>query len=712
MSVVAQTPPSHALSTAARINRKLLLWLGVIAFAAVCFALRKSTLFNANVWIIAPPSDWLLEQVPINDWLNVSMRAFVEATREPFRAFGEAVNAPLHWLRAFLLWMPWPATFVIVLLLAWRAHGRNLTIFAAITLGYMAVTGYWEESMVTLSLVGIAVPVSAIIGLLLGIWAAHSKNARRVIEPLLDVMQTVPTFAYLTPLILLLGYGPQVGLIAAVIFAIPPMVRNVMIGISNVAPNTVEAGQMSGSTRLQLTWWVEVPAAMPSIMMGLNQCVMAALSMVIIAAIIGGFDDIGWEVLSTLRRAEFGPSLLSGIVIALLAMLIDRIGRGFSARAGETRLPKPGPLWQRYPATTAAIVALIVFWALGHVVPAVRDFPDAWNVYPAEPLNAAVAYISKNWYEPLDAFKNATLFFYLLPLRIGLENSVRANYWGFDMSPTVTAIYVAILIAIAWACWRKWGWKGVVFVVLLGGLYFFGTTGTPWPAFMAIAIVATTLAGGWRLGLFAALSLLFILLGNAWVPAMWSLYLMIASVVACFVLGSAIGIWAANSDRVSAIMRPINDTLQTMPQFVYLIPVIMLFKIGDFSAMLAIIAYAIVPAIRYMEHGLRTVPAHVIEAARAIGCTERQILWQVRLPLALPQVMLGLNQTIMFAFAMLVITALVGTRDLGQMVFGSMTMADFGMGVIAGGSIALLAMVTDRTLQALSARQTRRLGLG
>jgi glycine betaine/proline transport system permease protein len=288
---------------------------------------------------------------------------------------------------------------------------------------------------------------------------------------------------------------------------------------------------------------------------------------------------------------------------------------------------------------------------------------------------------------------------------------VRANYWGFDMSPTVTAIYVAILLAIAWGCWRKWGWKGVVPVVLLGGLYYFGTTGTPWPAYFAVALVLTTMAGGWRLGLFAFLAHAFILLGNAWVPAMWSLYLMIASVVACFVVGSAVGIWAANSDRVSAVVRPINDTLQTMPQFVYLIPVIMLFKIGDFSAMLAIIAYAIVPAIRYMEHGLRTVPAHVIEAARAIGCTERQILWQVRLPLALPQVMLGLNQTIMFAFAMLVITALVGTRDLGQMVFGSMTSADFGMGVIAGGSIALLAMVTDRTLQALSARQAKRLGL-
>jgi glycine betaine/proline transport system permease protein len=707
VSVVADRPPESAVGTIARLDRHALIWLAVLAFCVVCFAFRKS-----EPWLIAPASDWLLANVPINLWLNVAMRAFVEWTRDPFRLFGAAVNAPLHWLRDFLHWMPWPATLVIVTLLAWRANGRNLAIFAAVTLLYMVVVGYWDESMVTLSLVGIAVPASALTGLLLGIWAAHSRRAHRVLEPILDVMQTVPTFAYLTPLILLLGYGPQVGLIAAVIFAIPPMVRNVMVGIANVAPNTVEAGQMAGATRRQLTWWVEVPAAMPSIMMGLNQCVMAALSMVIIAAIIGGFDDIGWEVLSTLRRAEFGPSLLSGIVIALLAMLIDRIGRGFSARAGETRLPKPGPLWQRYPASTAALAAAALFVALGYAVPALQHFPDAWRIYPAEPLNEMVKYVSTNWYEPLDAWKNAALFFYLLPLRIGLENSVRANYWGFDMSPTVTAIYLAILVAIAWACWRKWGWKGVVPVVLLGGLYYFGTTGTPWPAFMTVAVVLTTIAGGWRLGLFAFLSLVFILLGNAWVPAMWSLYLMIASVVACFVLGSAVGIWAANSDRVSAVVRPINDTLQTMPQFVYLIPVIMLFKIGDFSAMIAIVAYAIVPAIRYMEHGLRTVPAHVIEAARAIGCTERQILWQVRLPLALPQVMLGLNQTIMFAFAMLVITALVGTRDLGQMVFGSMTSADFGMGVIAGGSIALLAMVTDRTLQALSARQTKRLGLG
>jgi glycine betaine/proline transport system permease protein len=450
---------------------------------------------------------------------------------------------------------------------------------------------------------------------------------------------------------------------------------------------------------------------MPGIMLGLNQCVMAALSMVIIASIIGGFADIGWEVLSTLRKAETGPSLLAGIVITLLAIVMDRISRGFSVRAGMTPVPKSGPLWHRYPHATAAVAVAIVVILLAQLVPALQEYPKEWVIYPAQPINDAVNYIIVHWYKALDAFKNAVLFFYLLPLRIGLLHSVRANYWGFDMSPTVAAVYVAILIAIAAGAWRLWGWRGVVPVALLGVLYFFGTTGIPWPAFMAIAVALAVGAGGWRLGLFAFLSLLFMLIGNAWEPAMYSIYLMIASVATAFVLGGAIGIWAANNDRVSSIVAPINDTLQTLPQFVYLIPIIMLFKIGDFSGMLAIIAYAIVPAIRYMEYGLRTVPGHVVEAARSIGCTERQILWQVRLPIAVPQVMLGLNQTIMLGFTMLVIAALVGTRDLGQMVFGSMTSANFGVAVIAGGSIALMAMVCDRIFQGLSARQAKRLGL-
>jgi glycine betaine/proline transport system permease protein len=706
MTVAAGTPGDFTGFAGRRIDTWLMVWLVLAAFVAACMALAYGGKIS---WLMALPKEWL---PPIDEHLNYLMREiFVPVFKPLFRAASFVLELLMVGLRDLLHWLPWPVMVIVATIMAHAASGRNLAIFTAVSLLYMVVVGYWDESMVTLALVGIAIPLSASIGLFLGLWGARSARVRQVLEPMLDIMQTVPTFAYLTPLILLLGYGPVVGLIASAIFAIPPMVRNVMVSVAAVPINIVESGDMAGCTRRQLTWWVQVPAAMPGIMLGLNQCVMAALSMVIIASIIGGFADIGWEVLSKLRKAETGPSLLAGIVITLLAITMDRISRGFSLRAGMTPVQKSGPWWSRYPHVTAALAASVAVILLAQIVPALAEYPKEWEIYPAQPIDAAVKYVVVNWYQALDALKNAALFFYLLPLRIGLLHSVRANYWGFDMSPTVVAVYVGLLLAVAVGAWRLWSWRGVVPVVLMGLLYFFGTTGIPWPAFMAIAVALAVGAGGWRIGLFAFLSLLFMLIGNAWEAAMWSIYLMIASVAVAFVLGAAIGIWAANNDRVSAVVAPLNDTLQTLPQFVYLIPIIMLFKIGDFSAMLAIIAYAIVPAIRYMEYGLRTVPAHVVEAARSIGCSERQILWQVRLPIAIPQVMLGLNQTIMLGFTMLVIAALVGTRDLGQMVFGSMTSANFGVAVIAGGSIALMAMVCDRIFQGLSARQAKRLGL-
>jgi len=706
MSVAAGTPGDFAGLAGRRTDPWLIVWLVLAVFVAACLLAAVS---GAVPWITAIPKEWL---PPIDEAFNYLMREiFVPVFKPLFRAVAFVLEHLMVWLRDLLHWLPWPMIVVATVIMAHAASGWRLALFTGLSLLYMVVVGYWDESMVTLALVGISIPLSASVGLFLGLWGARSARVRRVLEPMLDIMQTVPTFAYLTPLILLLGYGPVVGLIASAIFAIPPMVRNVMVSVANVPVNIVESGDMAGCSRRQLTWWVQVPAAMPGIMLGLNQCVMAALSMVIIASIIGGFADIGWEVLSTLRKAETGPSLLAGIVITLLAIVMDRISRGFSVRAGMTPVLKSGPWWRRYPHASAAIAVSIVVILLAQIMPALQEYPKEWEIYPAQPITDAVSYVNVHWYKALDAFKNAVLFFYLLPLRIGLLHSVRASYWGFDMSPTVAAVYVALLIAIAAGTWRLWGWRGVVPVVLLGVLYFFGTTGIPWPAFMAIATALAIGAGGWRLGLFAFLALLFMLIGNAWDAAMYSIYLMIASVVLAFLLGAAVGIWAANNDRVSSIVAPINDTLQTLPQFVYLIPIIMLFKIGDFSAMLAIISYAIVPAVRYMEYGLRTVPAHVVEAARSIGCTERQILWQVRLPIAVPQVMLGLNQTIMLGFTMLVIAALVGTRDLGQMVFGSMTSANFGVAVIAGGSIALMAMVCDRIFQGLSARQAKRLGL-
>ena len=168
---------------------------------------------------------------------------------------------------------------------------------------------------------------------------------------------------------------------------------------------------------------------------------------------------------------------------------------------------------------------------------------------------------------------------------------------------------------------------------------------------------------------------------------------------------------ATRSAWFDRVQRVVVDTLQTLPSFVYLIPVVMLFRVGDVTALIAIVAFAVTQEILYTIHGIRQVPPHLIEASIATGCTRRQTLWRVQLPLAMPEIMLGINQTILFALAMLVITALVGTRDLGQEVYIALTKVDTGRGIIAGLCVAFLGIVADRLLRAWADRFRRRLGI-
>ena len=193
--------------------------------------------------------------------------------------------------------------------------------------------------------------------------------------------------------------------------------------------------------------------------------------------------------------------------------------------------------------------------------------------------------------------------------------------------------------------------------------------------------------------------------------AMITIYLCAISAIISCLIGIPLGVIATRNAWFDRVQRIVVDTLQTLPSFVYLIPVVMLFRVGDVTALIAIVAFAVTPAIRYTIHGIRLVPAHLIEAAIAAGCTRRQILWRVQLPLALPEIMLGINQTILFALSMLVITALVGTRDLGQEVYIALTKVDTGRGIIAGLCVAFLGIVADRLLRAGADRFRRRLGI-
>jgi glycine betaine/proline transport system permease protein len=658
-------------------------------------------------WIAKYPS---AANKPVVAAINAAMEWFVETFRWLFTSVSAALGWPMTGLQVSLQWLPWPATLGGFTVLAYVAGGRRLAIFTAVALLYMVVTGYWAESMNTLALVGVSVPLAVALGFGLGVWGYRSERAERVIQPCLDLMQTVPTFAYLIPLLLLFGFGPVVGLIASAIYACPPMVRNVMHGLRRIPSDVVEAGRMCGATGRQRFWWVEVPTALPQIMVGVNQTTMAALSMVIIAAIIGGFDDIGWEVLSTMRKAQFGQSLLAGLVIALIAMIMDRISWGFTERE-RFQHGVDESLWRRHGALITAAAVMVGATLLAQAIPFLKSYPADWTFYPAQAINDRLKVFIGDYGAALDAFKNAVNFYFLLPIKIGLKTAVRPVSWGIEFTPALQAAYWLALAALGGAAWRVWSWRGAVLVLVIGTFLFFGLTRAPWPVFFAVVLVVAWQAGGRRVALFAGLGMTFILLTGVWKEAMLSVYLCGAAVFISFVAGGALGVWAARNRWVSAIIRPINDTLQTMPQFVYLIPILMFFQVGDFSALIAVIAYAIVPMIRYTEHGIRNIRPDVIEAAEAMGCTRRQILFQIQLPMALPEIMLGLNQTIMYGLAMLVIAALVGTRDLGQLVYIALGKADTGKGLVAGLSIALIAMISDRIIQAWANRKKAELGL-
>jgi glycine betaine/proline transport system permease protein len=664
------------------------LWAALIALTLAMLLFRESV-----PWTISYPDAWI---VPLTPWLNAGMDWFVAAFGPAFRLFADVLDVPMRWIREFLQWMPWSVTIALVTFAAWVASGRGLALLSFCALFYMVAIGYWPESMNSLALVALSVPVAVALGFAVGTLAFASRRAQRAIEPTMDLLQTVPAFAYLLPILLLFGFGPVVGLIASVLYAFPPMVRNTALGLSRVPSEVIEAGLMAGATPGQLFWRVRVPGALGQILLGVNQTTMAAFSMVIIASIIGGTADIGWEVLSTMRKAQFGESLLAGMVIALMAIVMDRL----TAAAARRDLRSPGAEGRGRRLLTVALGLGVGIGLLAQIVPALAQYPAAWEVYPARHLNDLVTWVVTEFSATIQLVKNTAFFYLMLPVKLGLEQTISPFSWGFAFTPELRIGYgVAGTAATGLAYWRR-GWRLAAAVAFLAILLYVGITRMPWPTLIGMAVLLAWQVGGARLALGMAAGLLFLLLSGVWPQAMLSLYLCGIAVVLSFVLGTALGILAAEVPAVSAILRPINDTLQTMPLFVILIPFVMIFKIGEFTALLAIMAYAIVPAIRYAEHGLRSVPPEPVEAGLVCGCTPLQLLWRVRLPLALPVIMLGLNQTIMFAIAMLVIAALVGTSDLGQQVYIGLSNGDFGVGIVAGVGMAILAMLADRMMQA------------
>lgn len=640
----------------------LSLLLAALALAVAGVLLRAPlpwTFRWPDGWVV-PVADWI---TALFDWLGYSLDFGLFAFRDITRGFAWLLEQPLEWADALLYsgfpalglpQLPWIALVLIVAILGHAVGGRRLALLAGGCTAYLALFGVWQGSMQTLSIIVITVPLAAATGLALGILATRSRRAETALTVLFDLMQSTPHFAYLVPVVVLFGFGAVPAMIATAIFAVPPMARCTILGLRTVPSEILESGRMSGCTPRQLLWKVRLPAARSTLMVGVNQVIMQTLAMAVIASLIGA-PGLGFDLLYSLQSLKMGQALEQGVAIVVMAVVLDRLSQAYARRQPAHRRRNAG-FWVRHAHAGLAVAVIAVCYLLSAWLPALRVLPDDWAITTAPFWDAVVEWISINLYGYLGLIRDGLLINVLIPIRNTL-------LW------------------------------------------------TPWTVIVGLVALLGYRLGGWRLALLVAGLLGFIVLTGFWTPAVITVYMVSVAVVICTAIGVPLGIWATRGERRAAVVLTICDTMQTFPSFIYLIPVVMLFRVGDVAAIAAIIAYATVPAVRYTYLGLQKVPPTVIESAVSSGCTGRQILWKVKFPLALPEIMLGINQTIMMGLFMVTITALIGTRDLGQEINKALTDADTGRGLVAGLCIAFIGITADRLIGAWSLRRKRQLGL-
>ncbi len=638
----------------------LWIWLAALAATAVVAVSEID-------WLNQYPKSW---ELPLAREVSEIIRWLIKAIFDVTRAISAVLQVPMDFAldllsRDFRLGdtpdspvlprLSWVGVTAAVAIIGYVYGGVRLAAVGGLCFLYLALFGQWDSAMKTLALVVICVPLGVAIGLAVGIAGYRAPVFNRAaIVPALDLAQATPAFAYLIPMLMLFGNNPVSAMLATLVYAVPPMVRATTLALSQVPHEIREFGHMAGCTRRQHLWRVLVPSARPLLMVGVNQVIMMTLNMVIIASMIGA-GGLGFDVLTALRRLDVGKSFEAGMSIVLLAIVLDRISQAAADRKPTMGEPKRG-LWQRHPYLLLAAAVLLATTVLSVFVPALHTVPESLTVSTAPLWDAALEWIVVTFFDAIEVFRTFVLLYLLNPLR-------------------------NLLLDLPW----------VAVVGLLG--------------------LAGYQLGGWRLAALAVVLTLFPAVTGLWEKTIVTVYLVgVSTVIACLI-GIPLGVLAGRNDTADKILTVIVDTLQTIPAFVYLIPAVMLFRVGDVSAMIGIILYAITPAIRYTSHGIRQVPAEMVEAAKVSGCTGRQLLWRVQVPLALPEIMLGINQVVMLAIAMDIIAAMIGTRDLGQEVFISLAKADPGRGLVAGLTVAFIGIVADRLISAASTRARERRGL-
>jgi len=630
-----------------------LLWAVIVAFTyLLAYTLATN---QANTDFGNWPRSW---ELPIQGVIDTSFEWVGDTFAWFFNPIAGVLDAGIAGIDALLLWLPWPLVVAGVSLVGFRLGGKWLGVFSGLAALFTGLIGFWDSAMVTLSMVGLSVLIAVGIGVPIGILAAFSNRFEAMVRPVLDTMQVLPAFVYLIPALVLFGVAGAQGVFLTVVYSIAPVIRLTNLGIRQVPQEVVETAQSHGSTPTQTLFHVQIPLAKSSIMMGVNQTIMMAVAMVIITALVG-VEGLGRDVWLSLREVDAGDGLQSGIAIVLLAIILDRFSYALaqSGPRATTTASSAKPSGERTagktirnmasqnPFLVVGIVLMGILALLGAFIAPLRDFPDELTFSMSDQINSVFDWMAINFY--------------------GVTSWIRDTLF------------------------RELGYSPInTFLLWL-----------PWPALMVIAAVAAYFAAGWRVALLAVMGLLFAGIGGLWDVTVVTLSQVLTAGVFTVVVGVTLGALASQSRTFESILRPILDTMQTMPIFVYLIPVIMLWGIGPLVGIIATAVYALPPVIRMTSLGLKEVPNEAIETAQSHGSTGFQTMLQVKIPLALPRIMMGLNQTIIMVLAMVIIAGLVGGAGLGQEVFINSIRLEMGHGLVAGMTIVFMAMVFDRMTQ-------------
>ncbi|MER5411748.1 ABC transporter permease subunit [Streptomyces virginiae] len=541
-----------------------------------------------------------------------------------------------------LLALGWAGVTAAAALLAWRVAGVRLALTSVAAFVVCGLLGMWVPTMQTLALMVVAVAASVLLGGLLGLAAGLSDRMHRILRPVLDTMQVLPAFAYLLPVVLVFGIGVPAAVLATVVYAAPPMARLTALGLRDADAGVVEASTSLGATGRQRLLTARLPLARKELLLGVNQSIMMALGMAVIASVIGA-GGLGDRVYQALASVDVGAALAAGVPIVLLAVVLDRVTAAAGQRIGEAPADRSRLRW----ALVALVTAVV---AVGARLLDRLSWPDAWTVDIAEPVNAAVDWMTAHLYSGV-------------PL-VGGTADWAGHFTTWVLNPLRDGLQ-----------WLPW-----------------------WAVLLTVGALAL-LIGTWRTAATAVLAMAAIGVLGVWDPALDTLSQVLAAVTVTLLLGFALGVAAARSTRLGRALRPVLDVFQTMPQFVYLIPVVALFGVGRAPAAAAAVVYALPAVVRITAQGVRAVDPAALESARSMGATGRQQLLQVQLPLARPALLLAVNQGVVLVLAVVVIGGLVGGGALGYDAVFGLAQGDLATGLVAGAAIVCLGLMLDRVTQ-------------